>query len=169
MTSSVGLLIWTGYRNGETKNIIVKFANGEVSFSLLIGSLAACLVTFGFTLRTKQATAVPRAVMNGMKTTFPAVWILLFAWMQSELTGLLKTAEYLGGIIEQTNLSSSWLPFLLFILTGIMTSQQDELGDVCHHASHFRSDWSCHWSRHYTIIRGCPIRFTLWRSLLPEF
>ena len=120
MVSSVGLLIWTGYRNSDTKNIIDWFANGEVSFSLLMGVAAACLVTFGFTLRTKQAISVPRAVINGMKTTLPAVWILLFAWMQSELTGLLKTGEYLGGIIEQTSLSSSWLPFLMFILTGIM-------------------------------------------------
>ncbi|WP_462405718.1 Na+/H+ antiporter NhaC family protein [Gracilibacillus sp. Marseille-QA3620] len=120
MISSIGLLIWTSYRNSDTKSIVDWFANGEVSYSLLMGALAACLVTFVFTIRTKQVKLVPQALINGMKTTLPAVWILLFAWMQSELTGLLKTGEYLGGIIEQTSLSSSWLPFLLFILTGIM-------------------------------------------------
>ena len=41
MISSVGLFIWTGYRNSDPKSIIDWFANGEVSFSPLMGAAAS--------------------------------------------------------------------------------------------------------------------------------
>ena len=50
----------------------------------------------------------------------PAVLILLFAWMIADLIDQLQTGTYLAGLVEKANISTSFLPVLLFIIAGLM-------------------------------------------------
>lgn len=120
MTVSIAMLLWTGYQNSQSLSLISWFENGEVSLALVTGAFFACISSLLFIVRDHLINQLPKAISNGLKTTLPAVWILLFAWVLSELTGLLQTGEYLASFIENIDLSVSWLPFLLFLLTGFM-------------------------------------------------
>src|SRR5699024_164244 len=57
---------------------------------------------------------------EGIKSMIPAVLILLFAWMIADLIDQLQTGTYLAGLVEKANISTSFLPVLLFIIAGLM-------------------------------------------------
>ena len=50
----------------------------------------------------------------------PAISILILAWMLGALIETLGTGEYLGGLIEDSSLSPSWLVPIVFLLAGAM-------------------------------------------------
>ena len=122
---AVSMMVITGYKNSGSFNISQIFSNSEVSLSLMSGALFASIA--GFVLFAKQAYAkkqhvnlLPSILVKGLKTTVPAVEILLYAWVLSYFIGELGTGEYLAHFIEQTTLPVSLLPFTLFLLTGAM-------------------------------------------------
>ena len=122
---AVAMMVITGYKNSDSFELSQIFSNSEVSLSLMSGALFASLA--GFLLFSRQVTAknqqlnsLPSILVKGLKTTVPAVEILIYAWMLSYFIGELGTGEYLAHFIEQTTLPVSLLPFILFLLTGAM-------------------------------------------------
>ncbi|MGN1387846.1 MAG: Na+/H+ antiporter NhaC family protein [Bacillus sp. (in: firmicutes)] len=122
---AVAMMMITGYKNSDSFNISQIFSNSEVSLSLMSGALFASIA--GFILFARQAHAktqhlghLPAILTKGLKTTVPAVEILIYAWVLSYFIGELGTGEYLAHFIEQTTLPVSLLPFILFLLTGAM-------------------------------------------------
>jgi Na+/H+ antiporter NhaC len=73
-----------------------------------------------FVLKGINSNVFGRGVWEGIKSMLPAVYILLFAWAIVDLIGRLETGTYLAGIVESSNMSTSWLPIILFLIAGIM-------------------------------------------------
>ncbi|WP_050616055.1 Na+/H+ antiporter NhaC family protein [Bacillus testis] len=122
---AISSMIVTGYRNSETPSIVSIFANSEVSFSLVTGAVIAVLASFAFYARQlkkqqQNIKQLPSTLKKGMKTTLPAVEILLYAWVLSDFIGQLGTGNFLAGLMEEITLPTAFLPFLLFLLTGAM-------------------------------------------------
>ena len=59
-------------------------------------------------------------VIERIKSMLPAVYILLFAWVIVDLVGALETGSYLAGFVEKSNLNIAFIPFILFLIAGVM-------------------------------------------------
>ncbi|WP_210365685.1 Na+/H+ antiporter NhaC family protein [Bacillus sp. REN3] len=125
--ATVGAMLWTGYTAVEGKATIFKvFENTDVTKSLVIGGglgLAVSLIMFArqsLVLKGVSRNAFGKGILEGIKAMLPAIYILLFAWVIVDLIGRLETGKYLAGLVESSNMSISFLPFLLFIVAGIM-------------------------------------------------
>jgi tetracycline resistance efflux pump len=124
---TIGAFLWTGYTATEEKVTLLKiFENTDVTKSLLFGGmlgLITAIVLFMrqvFVFKAMEGKVFGQGIFEGIKSMLPAVYILLFAWVIVDLIGQLKTGKYLAGIVESSNLSISFLPFLLFVVAGIM-------------------------------------------------
>jgi Na+/H+ antiporter NhaC len=124
---TVGAMFWTGSQAVEGNATILQiFENTDVSKSLILGGLVGLVVSMGlffrqaFVLKGVNANVFGKGVWEGIKSMLPAVYILLFAWAIVDLIGRLETGKYLAGIVESSNMSTSWLPLLLFLIAGIM-------------------------------------------------
>lgn len=122
---AISTMMYTGYQNSETPTIMSIFTNSSVSLSLVTGAAVATLISL--LLYTRQVSQKKQSfkdlgviLKKGMKTTIPAVEILLYAWLLSDFIGQLGTGEYLAHFMEVITLPTSFLPFILFILTGAM-------------------------------------------------
>ncbi|GLB59710.1 Na+/H+ antiporter NhaC family protein [Cytobacillus sp. NCCP-133] len=124
---TVGSMVWTGSQVVEGNATILQiFENTDVSKSLILGGLFGLFVTMAlflrqaFVLKGINSNVIGKGVWEGIKAMLPAVYILLFAWAIVDLIGRLETGKYLAGMVESSNMSTSWLPVILFIIAGIM-------------------------------------------------
>jgi tetracycline resistance efflux pump len=124
---TVTAFLWTGYSASDGKITLIKiFENTDVTKSLLIGGAIGLLTTIVLFIRqvtvfkAVEGKVFGKGIIEGIKSMLPAVYILMFAWVIVDLIGQLKTGEYLAGIVESSNINIAFLPFLLFIVAGIM-------------------------------------------------
>ena len=124
---TVSAMLWTGSQATEGKVTILKmFENTDVAASLVIGGLFGFIVAVVMFLRqvyTKKAvksSLLMTGLFEGVRSMIPAVLILLFAWVICDLVGALETGSYLAGIVQQLNLNIAFIPFIFFIIAGIM-------------------------------------------------
>lgn len=122
---AVTTMMITGYLHSDKPTIISIFSNSQVSLSLVVGAGLATFVSlmlFTRQVRIKQQTfnEIGSIFKKGMKTTIPAVEILLYAWVLSNFIDQLETGSYLAGLIQHFTISSSFLPLIFFVLTGTM-------------------------------------------------
>ncbi|NQD68981.1 Na+/H+ antiporter NhaC family protein, partial [Bacillus haikouensis] len=122
---TVGMMLWTGYKAVGSFDIIPVFENTDVTKSLLYGSLfslAVALILFlrQVNLKGVQGNAVGTAVVEGIKSMLPAVYILIFAWAIVTLIDELQTGTYLAGLVEKSDMPVELLPVLLFLVAAIM-------------------------------------------------
>ncbi|MFD2215924.1 Na+/H+ antiporter NhaC family protein [Metabacillus endolithicus] len=121
---TVASMLYTGYSAIEDKSAVDIFAifeNTDVSASLLYGGLFGLAITIIlFFSRGISGRYLPLAIIEGVKSMLPAIYILLFAWVIVDLIGQLSTGEYLAGIVEKSNLNLSYLPVVMFILAAFM-------------------------------------------------
>lgn len=127
VVGTVGAMLWTGMSAVEGEaTILAIFENTDVTKSLVIGGLtglAVALILFvrqAVVLKGVNANVFGRGVLEGIKAMLPAIYILLFAWVIVDLIGRLETGTFLAGLVERSNMDISFLPFLLFIVAGIM-------------------------------------------------
>lgn len=127
IVGTVGAMLWTGYEAIEgNATILAIFENTDVAKSLILGGLLGLAVTFGLFIRQVlvlkgvNGNVFGKGVWAGTKSMLPAVYILIFAWVISDLIGRVGTGKYLAGVVESSNISTSLLPVLLFIIAGIM-------------------------------------------------
>lgn len=122
---AISAMMVTGYLNSDQPTIMNIFSNSQVSLSLLIGAGLATFVSLLLYFRqVKRKQQNPKEIdgilKKGLKTTLPAVEILLYAWVLSNFIGQLETGAYLASLIEKVTLPTSFLPLLFFLLTGAM-------------------------------------------------
>ncbi|WNF22407.1 Na+/H+ antiporter NhaC family protein [Mesobacillus jeotgali] len=124
---TVGMMLWTGASAVEGEvTIFGIFENTDVTKSLVTGGLlglAVALILFvrqAFVLKGINANVFGKGMVEGIKSMLPAIYILVFAWVIVDLIGRLETGKYLAGIVESSNINISFLPFLLFLVAGIM-------------------------------------------------
>ena len=122
---AIATMVITGYINSDAPSLMNIFSNSQVGLSLIIGAGLATFV--GFLLYIRQVFANRQTISQlgsilgkGMKTTLPAVEILLYAWVLSDFIDQLETGSYLAGLIESIALPAAFLPLIFFLLTGAM-------------------------------------------------
>ncbi|MFC3041387.1 Na+/H+ antiporter NhaC family protein [Virgibacillus xinjiangensis] len=119
---TVTAMVVTGAQASEREvDILAVFANTDVNLSLFLGGTAAVMT--GLILHFMQEA--PRAntgriLSEGIKTMLPAIYILVLAWMIGSIIGTLETGEYLAQVVSDANVSGSMLPFIFFLIAGLM-------------------------------------------------
>ncbi len=96
----IGMIYTGGFFDGES--FVDAFANCDSATGLMLGSIAALLITF--------VLYIPRKVLHfrefmdclpeGFKAMVPAILILTFAWTLSGVTGLLGADVFVAGLLE---------------------------------------------------------------------
>ncbi|MEK4486864.1 Na+/H+ antiporter NhaC family protein [Psychrobacillus sp. FSL H8-0484] len=120
-------MFWTGYNlSGREFNLLVIFENMNVPFSLLIGGLTASTLSILLYLRQFKTNPganisnVWKALVTGVNSMLPAIFILVFAWALSFLINELETGAFLAKLVTENNIPVGVIPFLLFVLTAFM-------------------------------------------------
>ncbi len=115
----VGLYIEGG---GAEVGFMEAFGDADSSVVLLWSSSLGCLVTIIMVLaqRIVPLQETIDTIINGAKSVFPALIILVLAWALSYVSGELGAAEYLVSVVERTGISAALLPLLIFLISCLM-------------------------------------------------
>ncbi|WP_355660062.1 Na+/H+ antiporter NhaC family protein [Halomonas salifodinae] len=124
VTATLAALLVSGARNlaaeGLPFTLLGAFEQTEVALSLLVGGLLGLATTLTLLWPRPAVRAnLPRTLWLGLGTMWPAIQILVLAWLLTGIIGELGTGAYLAGLVEGV-LAPHWLPILLFLLGGIM-------------------------------------------------
>ncbi|WP_099160000.1 Na+/H+ antiporter NhaC family protein [Virgibacillus ndiopensis] len=121
IVATVSSMIVTGIQASDQPTILTIFANTNVNMSLFVGGVLSVLTALIFHLSQKQPKANGFKVFyEGIKTMLPAIYILLLAWMIGSVIETLETGNYLAQIVNDASISPALLPFLFFIIAGLM-------------------------------------------------
>ena len=118
-------MIYTGgfFASGEDKrNFIDAFANSDASVGLVLGSVAALILTVIFYLvrRVLSFKACMACLPEGFKAMVPAILILSLAWTLKAMTDSLDASKYVAGLMENASHVKVFLPALIFIVAGFL-------------------------------------------------
>ncbi|MBR6295364.1 MAG: Na+/H+ antiporter NhaC family protein [Treponema sp.] len=118
-------MVYTGgfFASGdEHKNFIDAFAAADASVGLVLGSVAALILTL--------LVYIPRKVLSfkdclaclpeGFKAMVPAILILTFAWTLKGMTDSLGAAGFVAGVMEKAGGVKYFLPALIFIVSAFL-------------------------------------------------
>ncbi|MCO1659364.1 Na+/H+ antiporter NhaC family protein [Pseudonocardia humida] len=96
-------------------------ANTDVIVSLLIGTVAACLLAAGtLLLRRTPVGTLGRAALSGVRSMLVAAVVLFLAWVTAGVISELGIGEYVAGLVDQA-LPPALLPVLLFALASFIS------------------------------------------------
>jgi tetracycline resistance efflux pump len=114
--------VWLGIANTEGPITPMEvLANTDVIVSLLIGVVAACLLsTITLLARRTPGPLVGRAAVAGLRSMLVAAVVLFLAWVTAGVISELGIGEYLAGIIDAA-LPLALLPVLLFVLASFIS------------------------------------------------
>lgn len=122
---TISMMLFTGAKNAQSEGISGIFntiANMDVNISLFVGGILAVLsVIFYYIRLNKPKESFAHIVIEGTKTMLPAIYILILAWMIGSIIGTLKTGEYLAHLVTEWNVEYAFIPFILFIICGVMS------------------------------------------------
>ncbi|MHA6618530.1 Na+/H+ antiporter NhaC family protein [Pseudonocardia sp. DLS-67] len=95
--------------------------NTDVIVSLLVGVVAACLLSTGTLLaRRTPGALVGRAAVAGLRSMLVAAAVLFLAWVTAGVISELGIGEYLAGLVDAA-LPLALLPVLLFALASFIS------------------------------------------------
>ncbi|MBR5672690.1 MAG: Na+/H+ antiporter NhaC family protein [Spirochaetales bacterium] len=115
-------MIYTGgfFASGEDKaGFVDAFANSDASVGLVIGSMAALIITLIFYLPRKVLSfkECMSCVPEGFKAMVPAILILSLAWTLKAMTDSLGAADYVAGIVSGSAAGfKDFLPAIIFLI-----------------------------------------------------
>lgn len=113
-------MMWlTGYKYSKSTNIITILENADTYFSLFLGALTSIFV---IVIRYEQGghKEIVTPIKTGVKSMLPSVFILCFAWALIELISEVGTGVYLSQLFVSIQFEITFLPFVLFIISGFM-------------------------------------------------
>lgn len=98
----IGMIYTGGFFEGES--FINAFSNCVAPVGLLLGSVAALIITFVFYMIRRVLTfqEFMSCLPEGFKAMVPAILILTFAWTLSGITGLLGADVFVAGLLENS-------------------------------------------------------------------
>lgn len=119
ITTFVGLYVAGG---GAEVGLMDAFGAADSSVVLLWASSLGALVTLIMVLvqRIVPLQEAIDTIINGAKSVFPALIILVLAWALSYVSGELGAADYLVGLVESAGISIVVLPLLIFFISCLM-------------------------------------------------
>ncbi len=116
----------TGWVAGGDANPVEALGNTMLTESLLIGGgIGLVLALFYYWRYTRHdddfdKVALGRGVFEGAKSMWPAISILLLAWILGHLIHAIGTGEYLALLVQQSALPPAWLLPVIFVMAGFM-------------------------------------------------
>lgn len=119
-------LILTGYQAAGTWDWVAILADTDPSAALLLGGLVGLVFALYYYFRNTAGNpqfakaTFGRGWLEGVKSMLPAIAILLLAWMLGDLIGALGTGEYLGELVQATNVSAAWLIPVMFLVASLI-------------------------------------------------
>lgn len=115
----IGLYVQGG---GAEVGMMAAFGDADSSVVLLWASSLGALVTIVMVLiqRIVPLQEAIDTIINGAKSVFPALIILVLAWALSYISGELGAAEYLVALVEAAGIGAAVLPLLIFLLSCFM-------------------------------------------------
>lgn len=121
---TVAFMLYTGGYFDGGMTLSDGFGNSSVNISLVYGASLAIFVAFLMYLPRKLVTleSFMSAITTGVKSMVPANMILVCAWSIGGIcsSDYLNTGAYVGGIMENGNLSYALLPAIVFIVAGLL-------------------------------------------------
>ncbi len=115
--------IWNDTSIGFTKKLSVVIGNADSFKALMWSSMGGVLVALALTLmqRVLSLKDAIEGLINGFKTMFNAILILVFAWSIALITENLHTAEFVMNIMKSIHLSPYWIPALAFVFSALIS------------------------------------------------
>lgn len=104
-------------------NFIDAFAASNASVGLVIGSLAALILTIAMFVarRTLKFDNAMSCLIKGFEAMVPAILILTLAWTLKSMTDSLGAAEYVSGVVASTASGLQMLlPAIIFIVAALL-------------------------------------------------
>ena len=121
-----GMIYSGGYFDATSTcyhNFVDAFAASNASVGLVIGSLAALILTIAMfvarcTLKFDNAMS---CIIKGFEAMVPAILILTLAWTLKSMTDSLGAAEYVSGVVASTASGLQMLlPAIIFIVASLL-------------------------------------------------
>lgn len=121
IVTTIIFMIVTGVQGTDGKvSLLSIFENTDVARALLYGGSISALLSLGIAVKRKvPGKLIIKGTWSGIKSMLPAVYILIFSWIIIGIISDLGTGQYLAGLVDE-HIHLGFLPFLLFILAGIM-------------------------------------------------
>ncbi len=119
-------MIYSGgfFSEGETQwNFIEAFANSDASVGLVIGSLAATIITLIVYLarRVLSFDDCMSCLPDGFKAMVPAILILTLAWTLKGMTDSLGAKEFVAGVVQGSAAGlQNLLPAIIFVIASLL-------------------------------------------------
>lgn len=124
VTMIVGIFLSLYYLGGGPEvGMREAFGAADSSIALLYASSIGALVALVMVLaqRLLSLSEAFDALINGAKSVYVAIVILVLAWTLSSVSGELGTAEYLVGMVEAANVPYQIIPLLIFIVCCLIS------------------------------------------------
>lgn len=123
--ATLGAMMWTGHMalsgSGQSFSVLGVFENTDVTLALISGALISLVFAVVRLLsRNISGEIWKKAMVEGGKSMLPAIYILVFAWVLTGIIGQLETGKYLASLVVSGNISPSFLPLILFVVSGAM-------------------------------------------------
>ncbi|MDD6919870.1 MAG: Na+/H+ antiporter NhaC family protein [Eubacteriales bacterium] len=121
---SVLAMLYTGKYFAETKTIAAAFGDCDSSLSLVLGGFGAIVVTFALYVPKKVISfkGFMASVTEGIQLMIPAIIILVLAWSLSGVCrDLLSTGNYVGHLVEVSNVPLAIIPLIVFIVSAFLS------------------------------------------------
>ena len=121
-----GMIYSGGYFDATSTcyhNFVDAFAASNASVGLVIGSLAALILTIAMfvTRRTLKFDNAMSCLIKGFEAMVPAILILTLAWTLKSMTDSLGAAEYVSGVVASTASGLQMLlPAIIFIVAALL-------------------------------------------------
>ncbi|MET3506291.1 Na+/H+ antiporter NhaC family protein [Halalkalibacter oceani] len=119
VAATVFFMVMTGVQATEgALTILAVFENTDVAASLVYGGIVGLLIALLLNMRKPSGgTSLTKALLLGIQSMLPAIYILFFAWTIISIIDDLGTGQYLASIVDGT-ISPVFLPLLLFLIAG---------------------------------------------------
>ena len=116
----------TGYQASDSWDVFDILEETDPSASLLVGGLLGLAAAVYYYLRNTRRnpqfarSTFARGWTEGVKSMLPAIAILIPAWMLGDVIEQLGTGDYLGELVEASEISAHWLAPVVFLIAGAM-------------------------------------------------
>ena len=122
--ATLAALIWTGAgalaEQGKAFSVLGAFENTNVADSLVYGALVGLALTVLRMLNHNLSGDLwYKAIVEGVSSMLPAIYILIFAWVLTGVISHLETGKFLASLVIGS-FSPSYLPMVLFAVSGVM-------------------------------------------------
>lgn len=121
--SILSMLYIGGYFNGDI-TLSEGFGNTEAGPALALSGFVALIFTFFLFIPRKIITFKDfmDGIGTGVKTMVSAYIILILAWTISGVCrDLLSTGEYVGNLVQNSNMPISFIPIIAFVVAGFLS------------------------------------------------